>query len=171
MALRLSVRPGTFRVYITITILSVNYVFKTAFKRTVFTNKRDALTTPKTKRCIIGLSKNSFGSVRSDSDSRVESMILDVIDDPVSVISKSTVNGKATIADADIVVSAGRGLKGPENWHLIEELADVLCYALAMANELGLDISQTVQAKMVRNAKKYPVEKIKGRYGHDDPGS
>ena len=50
-----------------------------------------------------------------------------------------------------------------------EELADVLCYAMAMANELGLDISQTVRAKMARNVEKYPVDKIKGRYGHDDP--
>ncbi|MEC8241319.1 MAG: MazG-like family protein [Planctomycetota bacterium] len=48
-------------------------------------------------------------------------------------------------------------------------MADVLCYAMAMANELGLDISQTVRAKMARNVKKYPVDKIKGRYGHDDP--
>ena len=50
-----------------------------------------------------------------------------------------------------------------------EELADVLCYAMAMANELGLDISQTVRAKMARNVEKYPVDKIKGRYGHDAP--
>ena len=72
-----------------------------------------------------------------------------------------------------ITIDASRKLKAdPDRLAEVGEvLADVLCYALAMANELGLDISQTVQAKMVRNAKKYPVEKIKGRYGHDDPGS
>ena len=37
-----------------------------------------------------------------------------------------------------------------------EELADVLCYALAMANELGLDLSTAIRDKMVKNAKKYP---------------
>ena len=42
--------------------------------------------------------------------------------------------GKATIADADIVVSGGRGLKGPENWGLIEELADVMGAATACSN-------------------------------------
>ena len=110
---------------------------KIAFKRTVFTNKGYALTTPKTKRCIIGLSKNSFGSVCSDSDSTVEPIILDIIDDPISVISKSSANGKVTIADADIVVSAGRGLKGPENWHLIEELADVLGAATACSKPVS----------------------------------
>lgn len=38
-----------------------------------------------------------------------------------------------------------------------EELADVVCYALAMANVLGLDLSTAVRAKMVKNAKKYPA--------------
>lgn len=51
-----------------------------------------------------------------------------------------------------------------------EELADVICYALALANELGLDVSTTMQAKMQKNIAKYPVEQIKGRYGHDDDG-
>ena len=51
-----------------------------------------------------------------------------------------------------------------------EELADVLCYAMAIANELNLDITDIMKRKMVKNREKYPVEEIKGRYGHDDPG-
>lgn len=50
-----------------------------------------------------------------------------------------------------------------------EELADVLCYALAMANELGLDVAAIVTDKMAKNACKYPVEKYRGRYGPEDP--
>lgn len=49
-----------------------------------------------------------------------------------------------------------------------EELADVVCYALALANELDLDVSDALQRKMVKNAAKYPVEEIRGRYGHND---
>lgn len=49
-----------------------------------------------------------------------------------------------------------------------EELADVLCYALALANELGLDVSQTVRAKMIKNAQKYPADEYRGRYGPED---
>jgi electron transfer flavoprotein alpha subunit len=45
--------------------------------------------------------------------------------------------GKATIADADVVVSGGRGLKGPENWGLIEELADVLGAATACSKPVS----------------------------------
>lgn len=51
-----------------------------------------------------------------------------------------------------------------------EELADVLCYALALANELGLDVSQAIRDKMVKNARKYPAEEFRGRYGPEDQG-
>jgi dCTP diphosphatase len=45
-----------------------------------------------------------------------------------------------------------------------EELADVIGYSFALANELGLDISSAVRAKMVKNAEKYPADKYRGRY-------
>ncbi len=46
-----------------------------------------------------------------------------------------------------------------------EELADVLCYALALANELGLDVAAAVHDKMIKNARKYPVAEYRGHYG------
>jgi NTP pyrophosphatase (non-canonical NTP hydrolase) len=52
-----------------------------------------------------------------------------------------------------------------------EELADVVCYALALANELGLDLSDAVRGKMTKNALKYPAERFRGRFGADDPGA
>ena len=51
-----------------------------------------------------------------------------------------------------------------------DELADVLCYALAMANELGLDLSTAIRRKMLKNAQKYPAEEYRDRYGPRDPG-
>jgi len=51
-----------------------------------------------------------------------------------------------------------------------DELADVLCYALAMANELGLDLSTAIRDKIVKNGQKYPVEEYRGRYGPEDRG-
>lgn len=50
-----------------------------------------------------------------------------------------------------------------------EELADVLCYTLAIANELELDLSSTLDKKMVKNREKYPVEDYRGRFGKNDP--
>jgi NTP pyrophosphatase (non-canonical NTP hydrolase) len=50
-----------------------------------------------------------------------------------------------------------------------EELADVLCYALAMANELKLDVSTAVRDKIGKNALKYPASEYRGRFGPEDP--
>ena len=49
-----------------------------------------------------------------------------------------------------------------------EELADVLCYALALANELQLDVADCIRRKLVRNAEKYPADEFRGRFGRDD---
>ena len=46
---------------------------------------------------------------------------------------------------------------------IADELADVVVYALEFANATGLDVSASIEAKMIANAKKYPVEKAKGR--------
>src|SRR5262245_56290960 len=45
-----------------------------------------------------------------------------------------------------------------------DEIADVLCYLLALANELDIDLSGAIRDKMVKNAAKYPVERSRGRY-------
>ena len=49
-----------------------------------------------------------------------------------------------------------------------EEMADVCCYLLALANELDVDLSRAVRDKMSKNARKYPVEQYRGRYGPED---
>jgi dCTP diphosphatase len=49
-----------------------------------------------------------------------------------------------------------------------EELADVVCYALALANELDLDLSDAVRAKMLKNQAKYPADEFRGRFGPRD---
>ena len=50
-----------------------------------------------------------------------------------------------------------------------EELADVFCYTLAIANEMGIDLTSTFHRKMEKNRQKYLAEEYKGRYGADDP--
>ena len=66
-----------------------------------------------------------------------------------------------------ITVDASRGVaKDPQLLAAIaDELADVVAYSLAMANELGLDVSEAVRAKMIKNAQKYPADEFRGRYG------
>ncbi|MEN1682160.1 MAG: nucleotide pyrophosphohydrolase [Planctomycetota bacterium] len=48
-----------------------------------------------------------------------------------------------------------------------EELADVIGYAMAMANELGIDIASTMRAKMQKNIEKYPADKFRGKLSDD----
>lgn len=47
---------------------------------------------------------------------------------------------------------------------IVEELADITCYVLSLANALGVDLSSAVEAKVVKNARKYPAEQFRGRY-------
>ena len=49
-----------------------------------------------------------------------------------------------------------------------DEMADVACHLLNLTNSLGIDLSEAIQAKIAKNALKYPVEKCKGRYRVDD---
>lgn len=49
-----------------------------------------------------------------------------------------------------------------------EELADVIGYSLALANELGIDIATSIRSKMIKNAAKYPAEQYRGRYRREE---
>jgi dCTP diphosphatase len=49
-----------------------------------------------------------------------------------------------------------------------DELADVLCYALALANSLGIEVGDAMRKKMIKNAQKYPADEYRGRWGADD---
>ena len=49
----------------------------------------------------------------------------------------------------------------------IQELADVIGYSMALANELGIDVSDAIRNKMVKNRIKYPAEEFRGRYRRD----
>jgi NTP pyrophosphatase (non-canonical NTP hydrolase) len=47
---------------------------------------------------------------------------------------------------------------------IADEMADVACYLLSLSNALGIDLSEAVFAKLVKNARKYPAEQYRGRY-------
>jgi len=50
---------------------------------------------------------------------------------------------------------------------IADEMADVLCYLLNMSNVLGIDLSEALRAKMIKNAIKYPAERYRGKYKVD----
>ncbi|WP_291274091.1 electron transfer flavoprotein subunit alpha/FixB family protein [Flavobacterium sp.] len=108
-------------------------------KRNVFSNKAFNITEISTDVKVLGLSKNSFGLVESNVSLTEEDFApaLSDADFGVKVVNAEKTTGKVTIADAEIVVSAGRGLKGPENWGMIEELASVLGAATACSKPVS----------------------------------
>lgn len=108
-------------------------------KRTAFSNKGFAYTEITADTKIIGVSNNAFGLIEHPTTAAIEDFSPNINDNDFG--AKSTeidkVVGKATIADADVVVSAGRGLKGPENWGMVEELADILGAATACSKPVS----------------------------------
>ncbi len=95
-------------------------------KRTAFSNKAFNVITINTDVKLVGVSKNSLGLSESKGSATAEVFSPSIPENGVHVDSVDKITGKVTIADAEIVVSGGRGLKGPENWGMIEELASVL---------------------------------------------
>ena len=108
-------------------------------KRTAFSNKAFNTTEIETDIKILGLAKNSYGIFENSSTLTEEDFnpTLEESDFNVKIESVEKVTGKVSLADAEIVVSGGRGLKGPENWGLIEELAEVLGAATACSKPVS----------------------------------
>ena len=106
-------------------------------KRKAFSNKGFSNTVISTDKKIIGLAKNSYGVHENAVSGTTETFEASIAESGVKSEKIDKVTGQVTIADAEIVVSAGRGLKGPENWGMIEELADVLGAATACSKPVS----------------------------------
>ncbi|MDE0534815.1 electron transfer flavoprotein subunit alpha/FixB family protein [Tenacibaculum sp. L6] len=106
-------------------------------KRKAFSNKGFNNTEISTEKKVVGVAKNSYGAHENAVSGSTESFDAALPELGVKSESISRATGKVTIADADIVVSAGRGLKGPENWGMVEELAEVLGAATACSKPVS----------------------------------
>ncbi|MFT7900815.1 electron transfer flavoprotein subunit alpha/FixB family protein [Tenacibaculum ascidiaceicola] len=106
-------------------------------KRKAFSNKGFNNTEISTEKKVIGVAKNSYGAHENAVSGSTESFDATLPELGVKSENINRATGKVTIADADIVVSAGRGLKGPENWGMVEELANVLGAATACSKPVS----------------------------------
>jgi electron transfer flavoprotein alpha subunit len=106
-------------------------------KRTAFTNKAFETCQINTDVKLIGVSKNAYGVFENSVNAKAEEFSPSIPNLGVTVESVDKATDKVTIADAEIVVSGGRGLKGPENWGIIEELAEVLGAATACSKPVS----------------------------------
>lgn len=97
------------------------------FTRPIYAGKALANIKLKSEKKIITLRPNVFKSEKISSDN-AESEVVEISDVALNtkVIEIKKSDGKIDVSEADIIVSGGRGMKGPENWKLIEDLSDVL---------------------------------------------
>ena len=108
-------------------------------KRKAFSSKAYALFSTDSNLKVISITPNTIGVHQSQVDTSVESFNYNATDSDqrLKSISVDKATGKIPLTEAELVVSAGRGLKGPENWGMIEELADLLGAATACSKPVS----------------------------------
>lgn len=97
-------------------------------RRSIYTGKAFAETVLSSDIKILAIKKNIYAVSDSGAKASVESFSPALADSDfnVKITSTEKASGTLSLPEADLVVSGGRGLKGPENWGMIEELAQVL---------------------------------------------
>lgn len=106
-------------------------------KKSVFSGKAFANISVATPVKIISLSPNAYKTVAGEGTAEVVAFSATVDTPKVKVTSVNKASGEVSLTEAEIVVSAGRGLKGPENWGMVEELAKLLHAATACSRPVA----------------------------------
>ena len=92
----------------------------------VFSGKAVATYTVSSPKKVLSLMGNAIPPQEVGGDCAVESISVEVPASSVTIKEVKTVDGTVPLPEAELVVSAGRGMKGPENWGIIEELATTI---------------------------------------------
>jgi electron transfer flavoprotein alpha subunit len=106
-------------------------------KKNVFSGKAFANISLNTDIKIIALNPNAYQTIAGEGIAEVITTDTAVDTPKVKVTGVNKVSGEVPLTEAEIVVSAGRGLKGPENWDMVEELAKVLHAATACSRPVA----------------------------------
>lgn len=108
-----------------------------SIKVNVFSGKAFGSVKVNSSKKIISLLPNSLQPEANGSDCGVEEFSGNAGDVRVKVLSTKKPEGEIPLPEAEMVVSAGRGLKGPENWGIVEDLAKVLGAATACSRPVA----------------------------------
>ena len=108
-------------------------------RRGVYSGKAFAEVNLTADKKIIAVKKNTIEVGHEAGEATVENFSASLTDADVAVAPKEVIQqtGDILLPEADIVVSGGRGMKGPENWHLIEDLAKALGAATACSKPVA----------------------------------
>ena len=106
-------------------------------KKTVFSGKAFANISIQSPVKVISLNPNSYKTVATEGTAAVAAFAATVGQPRVKVTTVNKITGEVPLTEADIVVSGGRGLKGPENWGILLDLAKELGAATACSRPVG----------------------------------
>ncbi|MEO6289342.1 MAG: electron transfer flavoprotein subunit alpha/FixB family protein [Ginsengibacter sp.] len=106
-------------------------------KKSVFSGKAFANISIKSEIKIISLNANAYKISETTGEAEVEEISIDITEARVKVKEVNKVEGEIPLSEAEIVVSGGRGLKGPENWQLVTDLAKALGAATACSRPVS----------------------------------
>jgi electron transfer flavoprotein alpha subunit len=106
-------------------------------KKVVFSGKAFAHVKIDTEIKIISLNPNAYPVTETDGMAEVVTATVSVPASKVKVTKSNAATGEIVLTEAEIVVSGGRGLKGPENWGMVEELANLLGAATACSRPVA----------------------------------
>ena len=95
------------------------------FTKSVYSGKADAQYKVISSVSVVGVMPNSIPIEVSNKAGTLEEMSFDVSFN-VKIVGREELKGIVSLPEAELVVSAGRGMKGPENWEIVEELAKEL---------------------------------------------
>ncbi len=105
--------------------------------KTAFSSKGFAKIGFKTDNKVVSIVPNSFGVQKGEGSASVEALSASVDAPSLTVKERVKLSDKISLTEADLVVSGGRGLRGPENWGMIEEMADILGAATACSRAVA----------------------------------
>lgn len=106
-------------------------------KRKAFSGKAFMIAEAVGENVVITVAQNSFGVKENPVSGTEETKEISVLADGINVLNQEKASGKLDLKEAEIVVSAGRGMKGPENWGMIEDLANTLGAATACSKPVS----------------------------------
>ncbi|MBG9377089.1 electron transfer flavoprotein subunit alpha/FixB family protein [Panacibacter sp. DH6] len=106
-------------------------------KKSVFSGKAFANVNIASDIKVISLNPNSYKTIAGEGTSSVNQLNIAVPAARVKVTAVNKVSGEVPLTEAEIVVSGGRGLKGPENWGIVEDLAHALHAATACSRPVA----------------------------------
>jgi electron transfer flavoprotein alpha subunit len=106
-------------------------------KKSVFSGKAFAHINVTSLKKVISITPNSFPPIANDGVATVNNFSANIGNKNITITSVEKASGKVPLPEAELVVSGGRGLKGPENWGMLEELATSLGAELACSRPVA----------------------------------